>query len=108
MRPEHFEEVPETAEFLSPLNPEKILESKLFKNEFRLVFNEADAKISLYLPPVKQEKLPAVWKLNDLETDADLYQQEMEINAHAFQPKISFCLESENKTENRKMNGIEN
>lgn len=108
LRPEHFEESPETAEFLSPLNPEKILESKLFKNQFRLVFNESAAAINLYLPPVKQEKLPAVWKLNELETDADLYQQEIGINTHAFQPKISFCLESENKTEKRKINGIDN
>jgi hypothetical protein len=102
LRPEHFEEVPETADFLSPLNPEK-----LFKNQFQIVFDESNSKINLYLPPVKQEKLPAVWKINDLEIKADLYQQQIEINAHAFQTKILFQLESEHKNEKRKINGIE-
>lgn len=103
LRAEHFEEVPETAEFLSPLNPEK-----LFRNQFQIVFDESNSKINLYLPPVKQDKLPAVWKINDLEIVADLYQQQVEINLRAFQTKISLSLESENKTEKRKINGIEN
>ncbi len=102
LRPEHFEEVPETAEFLSPLNPEK-----LFKNQFPIVFDESNRQIHLYLPPVKKDKLPAVWKINDLEIKADLYQQQIELNAHAFQTKISLSLESEHKPEKRKINGIE-
>ncbi|MCP9495656.1 MAG: hypothetical protein MSG64_14515 [Pyrinomonadaceae bacterium MAG19_C2-C3] len=101
LRPEHFAAAPETEQFISPQ------ESLAFLNRFQLVWNENQAKISIYLPPVAAAELPAVWRLGETQQRADLYQHEFPINRHAFQPKISLNFEGTSKTETKKLEGIE-
>ncbi len=102
LRPEHFAAAPETEQFISPQK------SLAFLNRFQLVWNENQAKISVYLPPVAAAELPAVWRLGETEQRADVYQQEFPINQNAFQPKISLKFEGALKTETKKLEGIEN
>ncbi len=102
LRPEHFERSPETEQFISPQN------SLAFLNRFQLVWNENQAKISIYLPPVAAAELPAVWKFANAEQRADNYQQELLVNGRAFQSKLSLKFEGASKTEIRKLDGIEN
>jgi hypothetical protein len=106
LRPEHFAVAPETEQFISP---QKSLEKSLaFLNRFQLVWNENQAKISIYLPPVAAAELPAVWCSGEMEQRADLYQQEFSINRYAFQAKISLKFEGTSATETKKLDGIEN
>ncbi len=102
LRPEHFAAAPETEQFISPQK------SLAFLNRFQLVWNENQAKISIYLPPVAAAELPAVWRLGETEQRADLYQQEFPVNRHAFQTKISLKFEGASQTETKKLEGIEN
>ncbi|MFN2453718.1 MAG: hypothetical protein ABR577_05810 [Pyrinomonadaceae bacterium] len=106
LRPEHFTAAPETERFISP---QKSLEKSLaFLNRFQLVWNENQAKISIYLPPVAAAELPAVWKLDELEQSADMYPQEFSINKQAFQTKLLLKFEGSSKSEARKLDGIGN
>src|ERR1043165_5798912 len=65
LRQEYFDEVPETAEFLRPSDPES-----LFKDGARLVWNDHQRRISLYLPSVARDNLPEVWKFEGLTQEA--------------------------------------
>lgn len=104
LRPEHFAAAPETERFISP---QKSLEKSLaFLNHFQLVWSEYQQKISIYLPPVAAAELPAVWKLDELEQSASVYQQEFSINKQAFQTKLSLKFEGSSKSETRKLDGI--
>lgn len=101
LRPEHFEKAPETEQFISPQ------ESLAFLNRFQFVWNENQAKISIYLPPVAAAELPASWKLANAKQSADVYQQEFPINGLAFQSKLSLTFEGSSKSETKKLGGIE-
>jgi hypothetical protein len=102
LRPEHFEKAPETEQFISP---QKTL---AFLNSFQLIWNENQAKISIYLPPVIGSELPAIWQFGELEQYADSYQQEFSVNGQAFQSKLSLKLKGATKTDTKKLDGIEN
>lgn len=102
LRPEHFEKAPETEQFISPQK------NLAFLNRFQIVWNENQAKISIYLPPVVASELPAVWKFGDMEKRADIYQQEFSINGQAFQSKLLLKLDGIAKSEKKKLDGIEN
>ncbi|MDQ3750202.1 MAG: hypothetical protein M3367_14500 [Acidobacteriota bacterium] len=101
LRPEHFAAAPETEQFISPQK------NLAFLNRFQLIWNENQAKISIYLPPVAAAELPAVWRLGDLEQRADIYQQEFSVNGRAFQSKLSLKFEGSSKFETKKLDGIE-
>lgn len=104
LRSEHFAVAPETEQFISPQK------NLAFLNRFQLIWyeNENQAKISIYLPPVAAAELPAVWKFDEVEQRADIYQQEFPVNGRAFQPKLSLKFEGASKTETKKLDGIEN
>jgi hypothetical protein len=80
LRAEYFEEVPETADFLRPDDPESLLADRA-----RLAWNEERQMISLHLPPLSTELLPAVWRCGEKECSALSTASEMEINGAAFE-----------------------
>ena len=101
LRAEYFEEVPETAEFLRPKNPES-----LFQDRAKLIFNEDRYDISLFLPPVKKEKLPAKWSVGTLHQDAASTPDEIVLNKSAFQEYIILKLESGDQSEIQRLRGL--
>lgn len=101
LRYEYFDEVPETAEFLRPQNPDS-----LFKDRARLIWNEQRQHISLQLPSVPQNKLPATWRVGTLSQYAAQSPDEIPINAEAFCNPLHLTLESENRSETQWVRGI--
>ena len=80
LRPEYFEEVPETADFLRPDDPESLLADRA-----RLAWNEERQVISLHLPPVPTRLLPASWCCGGSQVLATSTACEMEINGAVFE-----------------------
>lgn len=101
LRSEYFEEVPETAEFLRPTNPESLI-----RDRAQLIWDEQKARIVLYLPGVQQNKLPATWCLGHLSQSASRSPDELSLNSLAFQPALSLKLVSGSETECQKLRGI--
>ena len=56
LRQEYFDDVPETADFLRPQDPDS-----LFRFRVRLIWDEQRQNISLLLPAMSRDKLPASW-----------------------------------------------
>jgi len=88
LRAEYFEEVPETADFLRPANPDS-----LFQNRARITWNENKQKISLQLPAVEREKMPAIWRVGEHQQKASSTPDEMIINLGAFSNSLLLNLE---------------
>lgn len=101
LRPEYFEEVEDTAEFLRPQDPES-----LFASRPRLTFNEDRGKISLQLPAVSNEYLPATWHVDDLVEPAASSPHELSLDSRAFSESLCLTLSAENKTETQRLRGI--
>lgn len=101
LRPEYFDEVPETAEFLRPLNPES-----LFEDRPRLVWNEQKRRISLYLPGIDNEKLPAIWSLEHLSQGASTTPSELNINSVAFEQSLRLKLNSKEESQTQRIRGL--
>lgn len=76
LRPEYFEEVPETAEFLRPNNPESLLQRRP-----RLLWR--DNRIAIHLPPVSEED--AAWRFDKKTQPASNVATEFPIHGKAFQ-----------------------
>ncbi len=89
LRFEFFDEVPETAEFIRSQNPDS-----LFKNHARIIWNESRRKISVQLPGVNREQLPAMWQLGCRHQQAALTPTEMVLDAEVFQSKLSLVLKT--------------
>jgi hypothetical protein len=101
LRQEYFDEVPETAEFLRPANPES-----LFQDRARLVWDEQRSRVSLYLPAVARDKLPAIWKIGACTQDAAPTPDTLTLNSAAFAPSLSLNLESRQESESQRLRGI--
>ena len=102
LRQEYFDEVPETAEFLRPENPESLI-----RDRARLVWDDDQARIYLQLPAVSNDKLPATWKIGTLPSqEAASTPDTMVLNAAAFAPQLSLDLESEQPSETQRLRGI--
>ena len=56
LRQEYFDDVPETADFLRPQDPDS-----LFRYRVRLIWDERRQNISVLLPAISRDKLPALW-----------------------------------------------
>jgi hypothetical protein len=98
IRKEYFEEVPETAEFLSPNNPDALL-----KDTVSLVWKQETDEICLHLPGVSQEKLPATWNACGYSKRAGVSPGEIVINSAAFCNSILLTLEYEESTTQNKV-----
>lgn len=101
LRQEYFDEVPETAEFLRPTDPESLL-----KDQARLVWEEESACISLHLPAVPHHKLPATWKIGSHTQEAASTPDALILNAAAFDPSLDLELESGQQSESQWVRGI--
>ena len=87
LRHEFFDEVPETAEFIRPQNPDS-----LFKNRARIVWSESRRRICVQLPGVSRERLPAIWRIGNRQQQAASTPTEMVLDAAVFQREISLIL----------------
>ncbi len=101
LRQEYFDEVPETAEFLRPTDPESLLQDRA-----RLVWDEDPACISLHLPAVPHDKLPATWKIGAQTQEATSTPDTLILNAAAFDPSLVLELESGHQSESQWLQGI--
>ncbi len=101
LRQEYFDEVPETADFLRPTNPDS-----LFKDRARLIWDDQRCSISLNLPPVATAKLPAVWSIGNLSQSASSMPYTFPINSAAFVKSLLVKLESGAQTESLLLPGI--
>jgi hypothetical protein len=101
LRPEYFDEIPETAEFLRPSNPDS-----LFKDRARLVWYEDGFRISLHLPAVSRDKLPATWTVGDLTQPASATADILPLNSAAFTTSLLLKLESSGQSEVQRLRGI--
>ncbi len=101
LRAEYFEEVPETAEFLLPTNPEFLI-----RDRAQLNWDEQRGRIRLYLPSIHQNKLPATWCLENLRQPASASPDELILNSLAFQSTLSLKLIGANATDSQRLRGI--
>lgn len=104
LRHEYIDLVPETAEFLRPQNPESLM-----RDSPQLFWDENADRISLLLPSVKKEKLPAEWIVGDgLHQEASTSPDEFILNSVAFNSLIDVRLKPKNdqKSESRFLRGI--
>lgn len=103
LRPEYFDEVPETADFLRERDPDS-----LFRDRPRLSWSDRSGEISVQLPAVDREKLPASWKLGGLSWTADTNPRPGRLNSEAFVPSLLFVLETgrTHETESRRISGL--
>ncbi len=103
IRREYFEEAPETAEFLSPKNPER-----LNRDRISLAFDKQRAEIYLRVPAVDQTKLPAKWKIGEITQVADGNPGKITLNPTALQPRIRVeFISSSGEFDRRLLTGIE-
>lgn len=102
LRPEYFDEVPETADFLRPDDPES-----LFADRGRLAWSEERQTISLHLPPVSRDSLPAVWKLGECEQPAAATVLDFQINGGAFAKTLRLELAANGSQTQQRVNGID-
>jgi hypothetical protein len=89
LRAEYFDEVPETADFLRPDDPES-----LFSDRAKLAWDEERQTISLHLPPVLRKSLPATWRCTGREQTAADTATELALNSAAFITTLRLELES--------------
>jgi hypothetical protein len=101
LRVEYFDEVPETAEFLCPQNPDS-----LFQDRARLIWNEQRRQISVQLPSVEQDKLPAMWRIGDHSQAAAHSPDELTLNSEAFRNSLLLTLESGIRNEVQRLRGV--
>lgn len=104
LRHEYIDLVPETAEFLRPQNPESLMLDRP-----TLSWDENADRISLLLPSVQKEKLPAEWIIADhFHQDASTSPDEFILNSLAFNSLIDVKLKLriDQKCETRFLRGI--
>lgn len=89
LRIEYFEEVPETADFLRPDNPES-----LFSDRAKLSWKEDRQTVSLHLPPVDHTSLPATWQCSGHKQTGSDTAAELSLNGAAFTKILLLELES--------------
>lgn len=101
LRQEYFDEVPETAEFLRPTNPES-----LFQDRARLVWNAEHWNIRLDLPAVARDKLPATWTIGARTLKASATPNTLTLNSDAFAPWLFLKLTSKQQSETQRLRGV--
>ena len=102
LRVEYFEEVPETADFLRPNDPES-----LFADRGRLAWNEERHAISLHLPPVRHELLPAIWRFGDRQQAATDTALDFQIDGGAFARTLRLQLTADDIDIQQRISGID-
>jgi len=101
LRIEYFDEVPETADFFRPQNPES-----LFRDRARIIWDTQRNRISLQLPAVAKDKLPATWSIEKLIQEAAATPDELILNSSAFDTSLLLMLKSGQQSETQRLRGI--
>ncbi len=101
LRQEYFDEVPETAEFLRPEAPDSLIQDRAW-----LVWDEDQACISLHLPAVSHDKLPATWKIGTHTQKAAATPDTLSLNSEAFATSLVLELQSGQQSESQWLQGI--
>jgi hypothetical protein len=101
LRQEYFDDVPETADFLRPQNPDS-----LFPFRVRLIWNERRQNISVLLPAISRDRLPAVWCVGSHQQKAGLSPDELVLNSDAFTNLIPVTLQFGEERETRHVRGV--
>ena len=101
LRTEYFEEVPETADFLRPDNPES-----LFQGRARIVWNEQRKNIAVQLPGISRDKLPASWHINSRSQLAATNPDEFPLDSEAFCNSLVLTLKNKNGSESQRLHGL--
>lgn len=101
IRPEYFNEVPDTAEFLRPKDPDS-----LFQDRPILIWDDQNSSIKLYLPGIAQDQLPATWCIGEITQNAAFSPDQMILNSVAFNDSLMLKLETNQKTEIKHLKGI--
>jgi hypothetical protein len=101
LRMEYFDEVPETADFLRPNNPDS-----LFKDRPRIVWNQRRGGIDLHLPRVPEEFLPAEWDVDGDRSQADSGAILIPLDGKVFKRWININLHANGKSEHRRLRGL--
>jgi hypothetical protein len=101
LRPEYFDDVPETADFLRPQDPDS-----LFRYRVRLILDEARRNISLLLPSVSRDRLPAQWYVGSRRQEAAPSPDELILNSDAFSSSLLVTLQIGNEQETQRVRGV--
>jgi hypothetical protein len=101
LRPEYFDDVPETADFLRPQDPDS-----LFHYRVRLTLDESRRNISLLLPSVSRDRLPAQWCVGSHRQEASSSPDELMLNADAFSNSLLVTLQIGGKQETQRVRGV--
>ncbi len=102
LRIEYFDEVPETAEFLRPKNPDS-----LFRDHARIIWAEQRKQICLQLPAVARDKLPATWSVGAQSQNAAPSPDLLVLNSQAFCNPILLNLSVGGNCESQRLRGLE-
>lgn len=103
LRREHFEDVPQTIEFLFPQHDEK---HRLdLPERARLAWDDERCGINLYLPAVKSEEHPATWRVGEQTQCALTGPDVWRIDSAAFAPEIALDFESGDQRRPQRLRG---
>jgi hypothetical protein len=103
LRQEYFDDVPETADFLRPHDPDS-----LFRFRVRLIFDEQRQNISLLLPAMSRDKLPASWCVGARQQEAAPSPDDLVLNSDAFAGMLAVTLQLGDERETQYVRGINN
>lgn len=106
LRREYFEDVPETAEFLFPQNPDRFIADPLLLDRAKLAWDNARCHINLYLPAVASNKLPATWHVGERDRLAGTSPHSWRIDAAAFSSQIAVGLQSQTGFRRQLLRGV--
>jgi hypothetical protein len=101
LRPEYFDEVPETAEFLRPHDPDS-----LFRYRARLIWDERRQNISVLLPAISRDKLPALWSVGSRRQEGAPSPDQLVLNSEAFASLLPVTLHVGNEHETQYVRGV--
>jgi hypothetical protein len=101
LRQEYFDDVPETADFLRPQDPDS-----LFRFRVRLIWDEQRRNISLLLPAMGRDKLPASWCVGSHQQEAAPSPDDLVLNSDAFAGMLGVTLQVGDERETQYVRGI--
>jgi len=101
LRQEYFDDVPETADFLRPQDPDS-----LFRYRVRLIWDERRQNISVLLPAISRDKLPALWCVGSRRQEAAPSPDELVLNSDAFASLLPVTLQVGNELETQYVRGV--
>lgn len=101
LRLEYFDEVPETANFLRPQDPDSLLQHRA-----KLVWSEQHRRFNVQLPAVEQERLPAEWVIGSFSQAAAPAPDQISLNSEAFQDVLLLTLRSDECVATQELRGV--